>query len=113
MNGCSCEWSEYFSFHYCKDDKDRERPYVNAPYAVDSYFDRCDGSGHFDKYISGVRLCKLTMQHRKCYADNKYCCDKYKKYLENKKKPKPPVMWNYETKQLEYGIPVDYNNWNM
>ena len=61
----------------------------------------------------GVELCELTRERKSCDAEHKECCCHYKNYLEKLKRPKIPTMWNEETKRLEYGIPIDYNNWNM
>lgn len=61
----------------------------------------------------GVELCVLTRERKSCDAEHKECCRYYKNYLERLKRPKIPTMWNRETKRLEYGIPIEYNNWNI
>jgi len=78
---------------------------VEEPYHV-SFFDVM-------KCSHGVELCELTMGHRTCNSECKETCSRYKKYLERKNRPKILSYWNYETKEKVYGIPVDYNNWNM
>ena len=83
----------------------KEYPFVVEPYHV-SFFDVMVCS-------HGVKLCALTMSRRACNSEFKESCSRYKKYLERKNGPKLHKVWNHETKQLEYGFPVDYNNWNM
>lgn len=101
---CDCEFKRYYSFKYLPGDKEREHPYIDAPYEVD-FFDKMNCS-------YGIGLCKLTAEHRSCTAEHKECCSRYKKHLEYISRPKIPCIWNSETKRREYGIRVDYNNWN-
>lgn len=32
---CDCEFKRYYSFKYLPGDKEREHPYIDAPYEVD------------------------------------------------------------------------------
>ena len=102
---CDCEFKRYHSFEYLSGDTRKRFPFVVAPYHV----------RWLDVMIcpKGVELCVLTMEREKCDAEHKECCSHYKKHLERLSRPKIPCMWNSETKRREYGIPVDYNNWNM
>lgn len=102
---CNCEFKRYHSFEYLPNDKEKRHPFVMAPHAV----------GLIDTMISsqGVDLCELTMERNRCDAEHKESCGQYKMYLKRLSLPKIPTMWNKETKRREYGIPVDYNNWNM
>ena len=106
-----CEFWTYKSFEYFPNDTSKEYPYADAPYHI-GYFDKFDKHGN---HKGGVELCKLTACHRRCDCNelNKQGCSRYQKHLEYKKKPKPPVRWNHETKRLEYGVDIDWNNWNM
>lgn len=102
---CNCEFKRYHSFNYLPGDKDKSHPFVEAPYCVNIV--------DVMAYSYGVELCELTRERKSCDAEHKECCRYYKNYLERLKRPKIPTMWNRETKRLEYGIPIDYNNWNM
>ena len=105
-----CEFWTYESFEYSKDDTDREYPIIAAPYHI-GYSDKYNVANGTRK--CGIELCKLTMCHKRCDEINKYCCDRYKKHLDYKKRPKLPTIWNKETKQMEYGINIDWDNWNI
>lgn len=106
---CNCEFKRYHSFKYLPVDKDKSHPFVEAPYCV-NIFDVMDCSYGVEL---GVFTCVLTRERKSCDAEHKESCCHYKNYLERLKRPKIPTMWNEETKRLEYGIPIDYNNWNM
>lgn len=101
---CNCEFKRYHSFEYLSNDKEKIHPFVVAPYRVN----------WIDALVCqhGVELCVLTMEREKCNAEHKECCSHYKKHLEKINRPKIPCIWNSETKRREYGIRVDYNNWN-
>lgn len=100
----NCEFNQYHEYLYMPGDTKKEFPYVEEPYSV--------GFFEVKKCSHGIKLCSLTMNHRTCNSECKEFCSRYKHYLERKNHPKIPSYWNYETKQKEYGIPVDYNNWN-
>ena len=102
---CNCEFKRYHSFNYLPDDKDKSHPFVEVPYCV-NIFDVMACS-------HGAELCVLTRERKRCDVEHKECCHRYKNYLERLKRPKIPTMWSKETKRLKYGIPIDYNNWNM
>ena len=106
---CNCEFKRYHSFNYLPDYKDKSHPFVEVPYCV-NIFDVMDCSRGVEL---GVFTCVLTRERKICDVEHKDCCCHYKNYLERLKRPKTPTMWNEETKRLEYGIPINYNNWNM
>ncbi len=99
-----CEFSRYHEYEYMPSDTRKEHPFVAAPYRV--------------KFIDvmicsyGVTLCSLAMEREVCALECKESCPRYKKYLEHNSH-KLPVVWNHETRQMEYGIAIDYNNWDM
>ena len=101
----NCEFNKYHEYQYMPGDTKKEYPFVEEPYHV-SFVDVLNCS-------HGVKLCALTMGHRTCNSECKESCSRYKRYLERKNGPKIPSYWNWKTKQKEYGIPIDYNNWNM
>lgn len=101
----SCEFNKYHEYQYMPGDTKKEFPFVVAPHHV-GIADRMACS-------HGVKLCILTMDKYACNSECKESCSRYKKYLERKNRPKMPTVWNHETKRIEYGIPIDWNNWNM
>jgi len=100
-----CEFSRYHEYEYMPSDTKKERPFVAAPYKV-NFIDVMVCS-------HGVTLCSLTMEQTVCTLGCKETCSRYQKYLEHKSRSKPSTIWNHEKQQREYGIAVDYNNWNM
>lgn len=100
-----CEFSRYHEYAYMPGDTKKEHPFVKAPYHV-KFIDVMACS-------HGVTLCSLTMERKVCTLECKEICSRYKDHLERKSRPKIPSYWNHETKQMEYGVEVDYSNWNV